>query len=214
MNAAGKNTQQLWDAAHPIFESIVESDFAHELANGTLSLDSFSHFLSQDMLYLKRDAEALGVVASRCDSADHKAFFIKMQNDGIAVEQSLHNELLPKFNITPASKSSPAFAAYINHLLECSCHKDLSLAMVALLPCFWIYGEVGATIISRSKQNNPYQLFIDLYAGAEYDEYTQQFIQIVEENLTTYNIEKAVELFKISATHELNIWKESYALGQ
>jgi thiaminase/transcriptional activator TenA len=38
----------------------------------------------------------------------------------------------------------------------------------ALLPCFWIYAEVGRDIHARAAASNPYQAWIDTYAGEEF----------------------------------------------
>lgn len=40
--------------------------------------------------------------------------------------------------------------------------------MAALLPCFWIYAEVGCDIHARSVAGNPYQAWIATYAGEEF----------------------------------------------
>ncbi|MEA2967166.1 MAG: hypothetical protein QOE78_427, partial [Alphaproteobacteria bacterium] len=38
----------------------------------------------------------------------------------------------------------------------------------ALLPCFWIYAEVGRDIHDRTAAANPYQAWIDTYTGEEF----------------------------------------------
>ena len=38
----------------------------------------------------------------------------------------------------------------------------------ALLPCFWIYAEVGRDIFARAAPKNPYRAWIDTYAGEEF----------------------------------------------
>ena len=44
------------------------------------------------------------------------------------------------------------------------------VAMAALLPCFWIYAEVGRDIHPRSKPGNPWQAWVDTYAAEEFHE--------------------------------------------
>ena len=40
--------------------------------------------------------------------------------------------------------------------------------LAALLPCFWIYAEVGRDIHARAAAANPYRAWIDTYAGEEF----------------------------------------------
>ena len=39
------------------------------------------------------------------------------------------------------------------------------MACAALLPCFWLYMHVGETIVGSAAPANPYQAWIDMYAG-------------------------------------------------
>ena len=51
----------------------------------------------------------------------------------------------------------------------------------ALLPCFWIYAEVGRDIHSRAAPANPYQAWIDTYAGEEFHTAVRAMIAATDE---------------------------------
>jgi thiaminase/transcriptional activator TenA len=51
----------------------------------------------------------------------------------------------------------------------------------ALLPCFWIYAEVGRDIHARAAANNPYQAWIDTYAGEEFHAAVRAMIEATDE---------------------------------
>jgi len=51
----------------------------------------------------------------------------------------------------------------------------------ALLPCFWIYAEVGRDIHARATKPNPYQAWIDTYAGEEFHHAVQAVIEAADE---------------------------------
>ena len=51
----------------------------------------------------------------------------------------------------------------------------------ALLPCFWIYAEVGRDIHSRAAAANPYQAWIDTYAGEEFHNAVRAMIAATDE---------------------------------
>src|SRR5262249_57688752 len=51
----------------------------------------------------------------------------------------------------------------------------------ALLPCFWIYAEVGRDIHARARRANPYQAWIDTYAGEEFHAAVRAVIAATDE---------------------------------
>ncbi|PXY02455.1 transcriptional regulator [Marinifilum breve] len=211
MQAVGTFTKELWEAAFPVYQELISCRFVTGLAAGTLSKESFSHYLTQDILYLKMDAEALGRVAVRSKNDEDKDFFKSLEMDGLEVEFVLRDEYLRHFNLQEARVQSKAFADYSTFLLNHAKNSPLEVAYAALLPCFWIYGAVADTIIQKNVSNNPYQKFIDTYAGDEYQCYTQKFIEIVECNsIESEYKEQVKEAFVQACKHELAVFEESY----
>jgi len=210
MKAAGLFTQQLWEAVDPIYQQIVSCRFVRDLAAGTLSKERFAHYLTQDILYLNKDAEALGNVSRRAQNNEESLFFRRLQEDGLEVEYVLRNEYLRYFNLQAATTQSKAFEDYSKFLLKHSLNSAYEVACAALLPCFWIYGAVGDVISEANTVNNPYQKFTDTYAGEEYEFYTRRFIEIVEENLVKTKLKtEMMEAFVQAAKHELNVFEEA-----
>ena len=54
------------------------------------------------------------------------------------------------------------------------------MVLACLLPCFWIYAEVGKDIYAQSVPDNPYQAWIDTYAGEEFNESVRRVIAAVD----------------------------------
>ncbi|WP_321282279.1 TenA family protein [Marinifilum fragile] len=211
MQAVGIFTKELWKAAFSVYQQLISCCFVNELATGTLRKESFSHYLTQDILYLKKDAEALGMVAARSQNDTNRDFFKRLEKDGLEVEFVLRDEYLKHFNLQEAKVQSKAFADYSNFLLDHAKNSPLEVAYAALLPCFWIYGAVADTIIQKNVSNNPYQKFIDTYAGDEYVYYTQRFIEIVESNAVESGYKEQVkEVFIEACQYELAVFEESY----
>lgn len=209
MEAIGPFTQKLWQASLPIFNQIVACDFLKELADGSLDKESFAHFLTQDILYLKKDANALGRLAKRSDCEDDKAFFSELEQDGLEIEFILQNEYLAYYQLEAATSQSPAFEAYSDFLLKHTQESAYENALIALLPCFWLYSSMRIHT-SKMVDNNPYQKFIDTYTGDEYREYTKRFLQIVEKHaVNCKNEETALEIFKQGMQYELNLFIEA-----
>lgn len=210
MKAVGPFTSKLWQASLPIFKQIVDCEFLRQLSDGSLNKGSFAHFLTQDILYLKKDADALGRLAKRSDCEDDKAFFSELEQDGLEIEFILQDEYLTYYQLEAATNQSPAFGAYSNFLLKHSQESTYINALIALLPCFWLYSSMNIHSSDNKISNNPYQKFIDTYAGDEYREYTKRFLGIVEKHAENCKNEKiALEIFRQGMQHELNLFVES-----
>lgn len=208
----GAFTQCLWNSVEPIFEQIINCSFVTDLAEGTLSFESFAHYLSQDVLYLRQDNEALELAAKRATIPAHKLLFQQIANDGIAIENLMHKEYLFHFGIKESNVQSPVFKAYGEFLLQKAQTALFPIAAAALLPCFWIYGKTGEYIRQNQKAENPYQKFIDTYSGEEYDLYTRQFIVVVEQlgKEASETVQKAMlESFIQSTRFELLVFEEA-----
>lgn len=212
MMPKGKFTSGLWKSIETVYEELINHPFVTMLAKGTLPRDSFTHYLSQDVLYLKDDAVAFINLSKRVDNASEKEFFKLMADDTIVLEQDLQAHFLRHFDVVEAKSKSPAIEAYTRFLLHHATLSDYKVAAAALLPCFWVYSSVGKAIVKQSAHNNIYQRWIDTYKGGEYVEYTNRFIEIVEAygNEATEDERKLMqEAFVESTQFELAFFEES-----
>lgn len=212
MKAAGKHTQNMWDAIIPIYEETITHPFVLLLANGSLKEKNFAHYLAQDILYLKDDNLALDIAAEKAPNKSEKAFFHKLAKDGLDIERALHDEFLKHFNVQAAEKKSPVIEKYTSFLVRHSKESDYAVALSALLPCFWVYTCIGNHILSIAKENNPYQMWIDTYHSEEYEQYTQRFIDIVEHlaSEADESLQKEMmDAFILSTQYELDFFEES-----
>ncbi|MGQ9620714.1 MAG: TenA family protein [Bacteroidales bacterium] len=212
MEAAGLFTKKMWEHIQSVYMEIINCRFVRGLAEGTLSMKCFAHYLSQDILYLIDDTRALAVMAARSENPDEIRFFLQLARDGLDIEHNLHDDFLNYFNISEATEKSPAFKAYADFLLDNAFNSDYSVAVAALLPCFWVYYETGRYILKNSVNNNPYKKWIDTYSDTEYQQYTKHFIEITE-NLGQKSSpgiqEKMIRTFTEGAKHELKVFEEA-----
>ena len=165
-------SQNLWDANQALFQSTLELPFNQELAAGTLSRERFCHYMIQDAHYLVAYGRALAVTAAKSDNAEGVVQFANAANEAVVVERSLHGGFMRDFGISAeqfaATPLTPACHHYTNDLVATAWSAPDPVAVAALLPCFWIYAEVGRDIHARSAQDNPYQAWVDTYASEEF----------------------------------------------
>ena len=63
-------TQEAWARNSALFQATLEMPFNRELADGTLSIERFRHYMIQDAHYLVAFGRALAVAAARADDSD------------------------------------------------------------------------------------------------------------------------------------------------
>jgi len=162
-------SQSLWQANQALYQDTLHLPFNQELAAGTLSRDRFCHYMIQDAHYLARYSRALAVTAAKADGTQDIVQFAQAAQRAVQVESQLHGHFMRAFGISPeqfaATPLSPACHHYTHFLLAMAWSQPYAVAVAALLPCYWIYAEVGRDILARSAPDNPYQAWIDTYAG-------------------------------------------------
>jgi thiaminase (transcriptional activator TenA) len=80
-----------------------------------------------------------------------------------------------------AVERSPVCDHYVSNLVKVVATEDFPIIVSALLPCFWIYMEVGKHTHRFSSSQNPYQAWIDRYVGAEFETAVRQMIALLDE---------------------------------
>jgi thiaminase/transcriptional activator TenA len=167
-------SDRIWQRVTPLREAIHALPFNIELAAGTLPREKFQFYIVQDALYLDQYARALAIAGARApDSATLRAFG-NYAIGAIAVEQALHERYLREFGVNPdslaTSEPSPDCLGYTSFLMATAYHEPWEVLVAALLPCFWLYWDVGTTIAKTTAPDNPYRAWIDTYADDGFGE--------------------------------------------
>jgi len=169
-----------WQQNAEIYEIIRTMPFNAELASGTLSEARFKHYITQDAHYLIGFGRALTLAAAKAPDPDRIVQFAKSAEGAIVVERALHGSFFQQYGITPEvfaqTPLSPACHHYVSYLLATAYGEPYEVLLGALLPCFWIYAEVGRDIHARAAPANLYQAWIDTYAGEEFHNAVQTMI--------------------------------------
>jgi thiaminase (transcriptional activator TenA) len=160
--------------------AIAALPFNRELAAGTLAREKFQHYITQDALYLGQFSRALALAAAKApDAATLQAFAQSAQN-AVAVERALHEHYLRTFGVDPATLAKaepmPDCLAYTSFLLASAYHEPWEVLIAALLPCFWVYWDVGSAVAASAAPDNPYRGWIDTYADPRFGEAVQTVI--------------------------------------
>lgn len=209
-------TKTLWSSISDIYQAIIQHPFNEELAQGTLPREKFAFYIQQDALYLADFARALAIMAGRAPDQEAMLQFVRFAEGVAVVERALHDTYFREFGIDlPMRQQAPACFAYTNFLLATVSCRSYAEGMAALLPCFWIYREVGNDIYRRAALNNPYQKWIDTYAGHEFSEWVDRAITLtdtVADHASEAHRNCMREAFVHSSRLEWMFWDSAYRL--
>ncbi|MGQ9806308.1 MAG: thiaminase II [Chlorobiales bacterium] len=215
-----KLTDTFWRDISPIYDSIIAHPFNQELISGTLSQERFEFYIKQDALYLMDFAKALSLIGARSDGATRIIDFIKFAESAIVAERGLHEFYLEFYGTTLDVDYAPACFTYTNYMLASASLRSYEEGVSALLPCFWIYREVGNFIYSKasvlsSYDKNFYKKWIEMYSSAEYSALVDKMLAITNEvgyqatEKSRQNMQKA---FVYSSRLEWLFWDSAYRL--
>ncbi len=165
-------TARLWRSIEPIYAAILEHPFLAGLTDGSLPRDSFRFYVVQDAHYLREYAKALAVLAGRAHTEDAVLTLSRHAAGAIEVERSLHDSFFRDFGLSPAEVAAtplaPTTVAYTSYLLAAAHGGSFAEGMAAVLPCYWIYRDVGQELLRRGSPDPLYQRWIATYGGEEF----------------------------------------------
>jgi thiaminase (transcriptional activator TenA) len=167
-------SDEAWERTARLRDAIYRLGFNTELTAGTLARDRFQAYIVQDALYLGRFSRALAIAAAKAPDVGTMQSFAQSALGAVAVEQTLHRQYLRQFGVEPAdvasAEPSPDCLAYTNFLIAAAYHEPWEVLVAALLPCFWIYWDVGCAIAQKAAPENPYRAWIDTYSDERFGE--------------------------------------------
>jgi len=210
-------TDELWRGVADIYGAILAHPFLAGLTDGSLPQDAFAFYVVQDALYLRAYAQALAAVASRAPDAAGIEMFARHAADIIAVERALHDTLLADLGIDPASvdaaEAAPTTLAYTSYLLATVRGGSYEEGTGAVLPCYWIYWEVGKELLRRGSPDPRYQKWIDTYGSDEYGDVVRDVLAVTERlapGLVPAERALVHQHFRTTSRYEWMFWDMGY----
>ena len=210
-----KFTQSLWEETENIYQKIINHPLIIELASGELDIKKFHYYIQQDELYIKDYSKALSFLAGKAPDSEKMNILLTFAKDGYLIEHELHEHFFKKYDIPRTKIKEPACLSYSCFLLSSILTESYEVGLSSLLPCFWIYREVGLHIFKNSKQNNKYKAWIETYAGDEFRKQVEEMLRLTEDaskNANTDTKEKMMQAFFYSTQLEYRFWDAAYHL--
>ncbi len=197
-------TQASWDASkrHP---------FIQQLQAGTLPRETFRYYLIQDHYYLQEFGKLHDLAADQSDDPrvidQLRAGAEHLRQGEIAVRQTFFDRL----DITPAEVAktpvAPTGYAYTSHLYRSLMTAGPAGAVAGLLPCYWLYAEIGQALAGTGSPVPIYQSWIDTYNAADYTDSMTDQLALANYVSTPDNTDQLLAIFEKSSWYELQFWQ-------
>lgn len=206
-------SERLWASIEGIFKQILDHPFIRGLTDGSLDREAFRFYVVQDALYLRDFARALAICAAKAPAEKDIEMFCQHAAGAITVERQLHESFFADFGLSEeevrTTPMAPTNLAYTSYLLATAYGGSFGNALGAVLPCYWIYWEVGKSLIERGSPDPLYGKWIDTYGGEEFAGIVRQVLALTDrigESLTAEDQAKVTKHFVITSRYEWMFW--------
>ncbi len=201
------------------WDAYVRHDFLRTLGAGSLPVACFRHYLGQDYIFLIHFARAYALAAFKSDELDDLRGAAATLHALIDSEIALHVKYCAGWGLSEAEMAAlpeaEANLAYSRFVLDAGMAGDLLDLLVALAPCVMGYAEIGTWLAADRTDKNPYRDWIEMYAGAEYQELAQGALAQLDrvavrrlgaEPTTSPRWAKLAETFRTATRLEIGFW--------
>ena len=168
-------SDELRAAAADLWEAQLVHPFVRGIADGTLPVERFAHYVRQDYLFLIEYARTLALGAARAPDLETMRRFTDLAQTILGEEMELHRALARDLGISEAELEreppAPTTQAYTDFLVRTAALGDLAELAAALLPCMWGYSELGQRLAAQPPPpDERYAGWIATYAADDFAE--------------------------------------------
>ena len=212
-------TADLWSSIETIYAEILDHPFLGGLTDGTLPEECFRHYVLQDALYLRDYARTLSLAGVRSPDEDTLVMFNEHSAGAILVERSLHDNFLKDLGIPgeelDRTLMAPTTLAYTSYLLRTASLGDYPEVLGAILPCYWIYAEVGKALLEKGSPNAMYQKWIETYGGEDFNALVEAVLDVTDQACKDLNPAQraaVTDAFVTTSRYEWMFWNMGWTL--
>lgn len=214
---ANRFSEQLHQDALEIWGEIFAHPFLHEVQAGTLPIEKFRYYVTQDYHYLEGFGRAVSIALSK--APDTEALRKLARRVSTPIERPLHKEMFELLEIDETEVvrvgPSPTNRAYSDHMIAAALMGGTGVAAAALLPCPWTYHLIGSAI---TVPNHPvYGHWATSYRSGLLEESTAAWREMVDRfgDEGGVAVRQAMrEAFLTSSRYEYMFWDMAYKQEQ
>jgi thiaminase/transcriptional activator TenA len=214
-------TGELWAAIEPMHLAILEHPFITGLTTGELAPEAFIRFLQQDTYYVNEYSRCLAALSAKAPTMPLTRSLLEHAASAVTAEATLHAELVEMLGgSTPVHAElipSPTTTAYVDYVTARVQAGSFFEGLAAVLPCMWVYAEVGVHLHRNGSPLPAYQSWIDNYAGSGYHDEVDRVLQDVDSlacGVGATDKARAIEVALTATRYEWMFWDSAYRAEQ
>jgi len=156
---------EVWEKVADLRAACDDLPFVRALADGTLPLAAFEEYVHQDAIYLGTYSRVLARASQLAQDSRAQAFFARGASSCLDVERRLHEDRLARAERAWDGGASRVTTAYVDHLAAVGAHGSYAEVVAAVLPCYWLYADIGARLLARAGDlaQHPYADWVATY---------------------------------------------------
>src|SRR5215469_9957595 len=205
-------------AANRDWAAYIRHRFVLLLATGELPEACFRRYLVQDYLFLIHFARAWGLAVYKSDELGEMRRAQRLVAATLDVEIGLHIDYCRGWGLSEAAMASepemPATIAYTRFVLDRGVAGDRLDLEVALAPCIVGYAVIAVERVGDAATRldaNPYREWLEMYAGAEYQDLAREAAGALDEQFVRRGgegrLSSLVGTFAAAARLEADFWE-------
>lgn len=207
-------TDELYEAARPLWDAQLDHPFVRGLADGSLPEEIFRRWVLQDYRYLIEFSRIFAWAAAKADRLESMSWYARALDLTLHTEMDLHREYAARFGLTPedleAAPMWPTTRAYTDFLVRTAADGDAAELLAALLPCAWGYVHIARELArGEPPEDARYAEWIEQYASDEFkaaSDWLRGELDRVSAGATEEKKTRLREIFVLSSRYEGRFW--------
>ncbi|GJV14815.1 bifunctional TH2 protein, mitochondrial-like protein isoform X1 [Tanacetum coccineum] len=216
----GHTAKRFWDKFKKESVLTLYTPFVVSLASGNLKIDTFRHFLAQDLHFYKCFAQAYELAEDCADDDDAKVSIVELRKS-VLTELKYHGEFVQEWSLDLSKEMTPnaATAKYTNFLLATASGKVdgvkgpgelatpfektkvAAYTLGAMAPSLRLYVFLCKelkSLVDANGDDHPYMKWIDKYSSEAYQEVllqTEDLLDKLSVSLTGEELDTMQKLY-------------------
>ena len=166
----------------------------------------------QDAYYLREYSRALATVSAKAPDAEDQVWWSQSATVAIEAESELHRNWISEHHVEADTPPSPVTLGYVNMLTSTAAFSDYIVGAAAVLPCFWLYAEVGLHLAENNHPEHPYNAWLSMYGGEDFTDAVRMALNSVEKALSGASEKQradALEAFMYACYYEREFFDQA-----
>jgi thiaminase/transcriptional activator TenA len=159
----------LWSANADLAQACLANGFVGGLADGSLPIERFRDYVTQDAYFLDAFARAYALALARSpDDYGLTAFHALI--GGVLEELELHSQYAARWQVDlRQTVAAEATLAYTEFLLTTASLRSVGEICAAMTPCMRLYAYLGQRLSLTGDSSTPYLEWIQTYASSAFE---------------------------------------------